>query len=797
MARIGGYNYFDTSGNLLDLLDISNVANGIDVSQYEGGILNITPVAMYSQTETVQLGLDVAQFNPGQFAGGYLEMMLESGGSFKLYEDLSYEMSVSTHGGLIAGDTADIFVTFAKDGEDTVQGQINVEYIDPAPVHDADLNQAFSENLYNGQSQVISSGQVDLEGQTSIEIYHVESGYSHTFDLLDSWQPWPYPITGTHGSLEINQDGSYQYYYQGPAAGVSSGSVTDTFDITVDAASDAADFNSAVPRTGTMTFTANHVAVPVTPPQQQQVFDIAIDDLNGDDLRVDYGNGQTPDTFDITVDPHDPGVLEFSKVTLQQSFVSDLISGLSNNSALDLEFKIDQMPAGAGTAYIELFVHDKGNGDFNDDHPGERSIGMIFEVEYDQYGMTIPTQTGIQVEYFGANATTPLTFSVDNLDPDTISLSNGTNSTPGSLNLKLGSILAKLDDSGAYSSSLLSDAGSYMVEISATTSLSGETATNLPLVYGAGNPVHEIRGEVEIVAGGSPVFTVITDDAESADLIINAGNGNQRSIDLYIDPSDSEVLKFSRVTLNDQFVKDQIDGLASNSALDLSFKLGALPTSGTGSAFIELTVQDKGNGNMSVESGERAISMVFEVDYDRDSISIPQQSGVEVSYKGAYGGIATFYVDNLDADTINLVQGTNSTPNSLNLKLGSILEKLDGSAVYSSSLLSDPGNYIVSLSGKSQIDGGVDVDLPIVDSYGNKIKSIVGEVEIIDPPSNVEFHYGGSSSNVTALTTTEDPFGKVTFDEFGVHDYVFTNYSLEPSIKFDLADAIATSVALE
>jgi len=150
----------------------------------------------------------------------------------------------------------------------------------------------------------------------------------------------------------------------------------------------------------------------------------------------------------------------------------------------------------------------------------------------------------------------------------------------------------------------------------------------------------------------------------------------------------------------------------------------------------------------------------------------------------------------LDADTINLVQGTNSTPNSLNLKLGSILAKLDGSSVYSSSLLSDPGNYIVSLSGKSKLDGGVDVDLPIVDSDGNRIKSIVGEVEIIDPPSNVKLLYGGASAIEKPLTTTEDPFGKVTFSDFDVDAYVFTDRNLAPSLKFDLNDAIDTNGGL-
>ena len=80
-ARIGGYSNFNISGNLLDLVDVSrpgNVANGIDVSQYEGGILNITPVPTYSKSVTVQLGVDVAQIPVGEWPSGYVQLMRQS-----------------------------------------------------------------------------------------------------------------------------------------------------------------------------------------------------------------------------------------------------------------------------------------------------------------------------------------------------------------------------------------------------------------------------------------------------------------------------------------------------------------------------------------------------------------------------------------------------------------------------------------------------------------------------------------------------------------------------------------------
>ena len=236
---------------------------------------------------------------------------------------------------------------------------------------------------------------------------------------------------------------------------------------------------------------------------------------------------------------------------------------------------------------------------------------------------------------------------------------------------------------------------------------------------------------------------------------------------------------------------EQINGISGNSALDLQFALGEVPN-GQGSSYIEIEVQDKGNGNYSVETGERSISMLLKVDYSADSVSIPAQSGIDVTYKGSTGASAKFTVDNVDTDTMFVSKGANNTPDTLNLKLGGILEKLN--STYSSTLLSEPGNYHVSISAKSDLSPGAkDVALPLIDSAGNKINEIRGEIEIVNPPSNLEFHYGGSSNAVVNLTTTEDAFGKVTFNDFAVDDYVFTNLSLAPELQFDFDSAIDTN----
>ena len=285
-------------------------------------------------------------------------------------------------------------------------------------------------------------------------------------------------------------------------------------------------------------------------------------------------------------------------------------------------------------------------------------------------------------------------------------------------------------------------------------------------------------------------FQIVTNASDKSDLVIDTG-AQQKSVDLYSDPSDSKILKFAKVTLNDQFVTDQINGISGNSALDLQFALGEVPA-GEGSSYVEIKVQDKGNGNYSVETGERSISMLLKVDYSAGSVSIPAQSGIDVTYKGSTGASAVFTVNNVDADTMFVSTGTNNTPNTLNLKLGGILEQLN--STYSSTLLSEPGNYHVSISAKADLSpGAMGVDLPLKDSDGNIINEIRGEIEIVDPPSNLEFHYGGSSNAVVNLTTTEDAFGKVTFDEFEVEDYVFTNFSLAPELQFDFDSAIDTN----
>ena len=150
-------------------------------------------------------------------------------------------------------------------------------------------------------------------------------------------------------------------------------------------------------------------------------------------------------------------------------------------------------------------------------------------------------------------------------------------------------------------------------------------------------------------------FQVVTNTHDNSDLVIDTGT-NEKSVDLYSDPADNNILKFAKVTLNDQFVTEQINGISGNSALDLQFALGEVPN-GQGSSYIEIKVQDKGNGNYSVETGERSISMLLKVDYSADSVSIPAQSGIDVTYKGSTGASAKFTVDNVDTDTMFVSKG--------------------------------------------------------------------------------------------------------------------------------------------
>ena len=168
-------------------------------------------------------------------------------------------------------------------------------------------------------------------------------------------------------------------------------------------------------------------------------------------------------------------------------------------------------------------------------------------------------------------------------------------------------------------------------------------------------------------------FQVVTNTNDNSDLVIDTGT-KQIPVDLYSDHGDMSILNFAKVTLDDQFVTEQINGISGNSALDLKFALGEVPN-GHGSSYVEIKVQDKGNGNYSVETGERSISMLLKVDYSADSVSIPAQSGIDVTYNDTTGAIAKFTVDNVDADTMFVSKGTNNTPNTLNLKLGGILEK--------------------------------------------------------------------------------------------------------------------------
>ena len=144
-----------------------------------------------------------------------------------------------------------------------------------------------------------------------------------------------------------------------------------------------------------------------------------------------------------------------------------------------------------------------------------------------------------------------------------------------------------------------------------------------------------------------------------------------------------------------------------------------VPT-GSGSGTVNFNLIDGSDGTR--ETGERQVYLDVAVDWTGDGstaqMSVPAQT-VSGYYYNSSDSKVEFQIVNLDSDTISITESGPTYPSSLNVKLASIIDKLE--SVGSSSLLRE-GNFHLSVT----------TDLPLRDANDNSLTVFTTDIQIAD-----------------------------------------------------------------
>ena len=173
------------------------------------------------------------------------------------------------------------------------------------------------------------------------------------------------------------------------------------------------------------------------------------------------------------------------------------------------------------------------------------------------------------------------------------------------------------------------------------------------------------------------------------------------------------------VNLNLTNLKNAANNSGTFKTPTLSIELLKVPT-GSGTGTITFSLIDGTDGTRS--SGERQINLDIDVSWEGDggtaTVTVPPQT-LSGYYMTSSDVRVDFTIENLDSDAISITNAGANYPSTLDIKLASIIDKLE--AVGSSSLLKE-GTFNLAVT----------TDLPLKDASDNTITSITTNIALVE-----------------------------------------------------------------
>ncbi|UVW36133.1 hypothetical protein NYF23_05845 [SAR92 clade bacterium H455] len=358
-----------------------------------------------------------------------------------------------------------------------------------------------------------------------------------------------------------------------------------------------------------------------------------------------------------------------------------------------LSFGLAQLPKGQGSFVVEIDLVDGVDG-VRDDN--ERIVSAQVTADWVSNGIeaiiTIPEQT-VSAFYINRSGT-KIDVEIDNGDADLITINSAGADYPASIDVKWLAALSKIDFLDP--SSFLGE-GDYHVSLT----------TTLPLVDATNIAVREIN--VIFSTADNTNFQLLSNAVQLIDY--NPSTQQYLSNDVSLDVVSGVMSADLRGTpLNLENMENTAKGGGFESPV-LSFGLSQLPK-GQGSFVLALDLVDGADGDRDVN--ERRLSAQVTVDWVSDGIdasfSIPAQV-VSTTYTTGEGALVSVDIENIDSDLISASGNGADYPASLNVKLLSLLSKVD--FVSPSGLLGE-GDFHLSVT----------TDLPLTDGNNNTVNQL-------------------------------------------------------------------------
>jgi hypothetical protein len=175
--------------------------------------------------------------------------------------------------------------------------------------------------------------------------------------------------------------------------------------------------------------------------------------------------------------------------------------------------------------------------------------------------------------------------------------------------------------------------------------------------------------------------------------------------------------------------KSYVDGQLQDNNVEISIDIVELPeVTPANTSAIMITILDDENNNGVYDAGERQIiaeaDLIYEASADSVTITAPDVLMVDLYTSEASPGSPTTELEirNGDLDVLTLVDGVNEMPDSLNIKLDTLIGEMNDNNL-SNSLIGSEADYLVTVSG---------LPLRNNDEYGSDIHEIYGTISIVD-----------------------------------------------------------------
>ena len=273
------------------------------------------------------------------------------------------------------------------------------------------------------------------------------------------------------------------------------------------------------------------------------------------------------------------------------------------------------------------------------------------------------------------------------------------------------------------------------------------------------------------------------------------------------DPFDSMAnkqvdLEIADIELSEAFVEDVLkDGnLANARDLNVSFNVLSLPDVGDTSDVKIVIFEDKDQDAVHDTGSERLLVAEFSVTHleeENGMATIMAPSDVTITYgrDSANLSMPKVLTNVQTGELLTVQQGMGSLPNSLSVKLSSLLNKVSEFVPGAVDVLSDPGTYRLEVSGLP-----VEVQSDDMNMTTFSVGKISGNLEVIEDPLKVEdvkfIHMGNDGGKkVDDVDFIYDLQGSVSLDEivlsvkdvatFGTADFT------SPEISLTLKDTLS------